>query len=372
MEKQNWVAIADELGRSFAEKCMQHDANDSFVAENYKALAERGMFIAAVPSELGGGGASHPEICAMIRTLARHCSSTALAFSMHTHIVAGMAFAWRNGNKAPEGMLKRVVAEKLVLISTGGSDWLDGSGKLTKVDGGYRLTGRKIFSSGVPAGDFLMTTGVYDDPTGGKTVFHFPVSLKSEGVKILDTWRTLGMRGTGSNDVELNEVFVPDAVMNGIRRPAGKWHPAIHGVAMIALPIIYSAYVGVAEAARDLAVKIATKKRDDVNVQMLVGEMENHLVAAQCALDSAVLLANSAPPGPGTTSAMCARRSLIVRGVLATVDKALEVSSGAGFYRASGLERLFRDAQACRFHPVQEKPQIRLTGRHLLGLELDA
>jgi hypothetical protein len=156
-EKQDWVKLADELGRGFAERCAQHDANDTFVAENYAALKERGMFAAGVPSELGGGGASLAELCGMIRTLARHCSSTGLAFSMHTHIIAGMAFGWRSGNKAPEALLKRVADEKLVLISTGGSDWLDGSGKLTKVDGrgdGRRqATRREVASRGARSRD---------------------------------------------------------------------------------------------------------------------------------------------------------------------------------------------------------------------------
>jgi alkylation response protein AidB-like acyl-CoA dehydrogenase len=372
MEKRDWTAVANELGRGFAERIAEHDANDSFVAENYVALKEQGMLAAGIPSELGGGGATLPEVCAMIRTLARHCSSTALALSMHTHLVATMTWNWRNGNKAPEAMLKRVAAEKLVLVSTGGSDWLDGSGKLVKVDGGYRLSGRKIFSSGVPVGDFLMTTGIYDDPENGKTVFHFPVSLKAEGVKILETWRTLGMRGTGSNDIELTDVFVPDAVMGGVRRPAGKWHPAVHVVAMVALPILYGAYVGVAEGARDLALRLAAKKRDDAAVQTLVGEMETHLLTAQLAHDSSVSLSSSSTPSAATSSAMVARRMLIANGVLRTVDKALEVAGGSCFYRAAGLERLFRDAQGVRFHPVQEKPGTKLVGRHLLGLELDA
>jgi acyl-CoA dehydrogenase len=269
-------------------------------------------------------------------------------------------------------MLKRVAAENLVLISTGGSDWIDGSCTLVKVDGGYRLSGRKIFSSGVPAGDFLMTGGIYDDPENGKTVIHFPLSLKSEGVKILDTWRTLGMRGTGSNDVELTDVFLPDEAMGGLRRPAGKWHPAVHAISMVAFPILYAAYVGVAEAARDLALRLAGKKRDDVAVQTLAGEMETHLVSAELALESMASIASTSTPGPAVTIAMLARRMILANGVLRTVDKALEVAGGSAFYRAAGLERLFRDAQGVRFHPVQEKPGTKLIGRHVLGLELDA
>src|SRR5688572_19575766 len=212
----DWASLMTTLGCEFATRAAQHDQDDSFVAENYRALHERGAFAAGVPAELGGGGATHRELCGMIRELARHCGSTALAFSMHTHLVGTLAYLWRSGNKAPEPMLRRVAAENLILISSGGSDWLNGSGRREKVDGGYRLTARKIFSSGVPSGDILMSTGVYDDPESGPTVFHFPLPLEAEGVRVLDTWRTLGMRGTGSHDVEIANVFLPDAVMQGV------------------------------------------------------------------------------------------------------------------------------------------------------------
>src|SRR4051794_41166938 len=120
----DWVTVMQQLGAEFATRTAGHDEDDSFVAENYASLKEAGAFAAGVPSELGGGGASHSELCASVRELARHCSSTALAFSMHTHLVAALAYAWRSGNTAVEPMLRRVAAEKLVLISTGGSDWL--------------------------------------------------------------------------------------------------------------------------------------------------------------------------------------------------------------------------------------------------------
>jgi acyl-CoA dehydrogenase len=308
----------------------------------------------------------------MIRELAHHCSSTALAFSMHTHLVATLAWIWRSGNKGPEPMLRRVAAEGLVLVSTGGADWLTGSGKLEKVEGGFRITGRKIFCSGVPAGDVLMTTGVYDDPAAGPTVIHFPLSLKTAGVKVQDTWRVLGMRGTGSHDVELESAFVPDAAMGGVRRPAGKFHPFMDIVCLAALPVFYAAYLGVAESARDTALALAARKRDDVLVQVMAGEMENQLITAQLAHEGMVALTATAKPGPATTSAMLARRVILAKAAIATVDKALEVAGGASFYRDKGLERLFRDVQAARFHPMPEKQQARLTGRVLLGLPVDA
>ena len=365
------VEIARELGPSFAARTAEHDANDSFVADNYKALNERGFFAAGVPAELGGGGATHAQLCAAIQKLGRHCSSTALAASMHTHVVAFMAATWRGGNQGPEPMLRKIAADRLILATSGGSDWLAGSGKLTKVEGGFKMNGRKIFGSGVPAAKVLMTTGIYDDPTAGPTVIHFPVPLDAPGVTVLDTWRALGMRGTGSHDIMLEDVFLPDAVMQGVRRPAGKWHPSSHGVALFALPIVYAAYLGVAEAARELALAAAKKRKDDPTTAFLVGEMEAQLVTAQIVHADMVEQARTAAPGPETTARQLTRRGIVANAIIATVAKALEAAGGGSFYRAATLERLFRDVQAGRYHPLPDKPRERYVGRFLLGLDID-
>jgi alkylation response protein AidB-like acyl-CoA dehydrogenase len=263
-----------------------------------------------------------------------------------------------------------VAAEDLVLISSGGSDWLKSAGSAVRVEGGFRINARKIFSSGCPAGDVLMTSAVYDDPQSGPTVLHFGVPFKAEGVTILDTWRVLGMRGTGSNDVELTNVFVPDAAIAG-RRPQGKWHPLFHAISMIAFPIIYSAYVGIAQRARAQALSIAKKKPADEALTQLVGEMENTLENAQIALADMIHLAQTEKPGPQTTSRAMVRRTLIGTGAMRTVELAMEVAGGASFYRGLGLERAFRDVQAARYHPLQAKQQLRYTGRAALGLDVD-
>jgi acyl-CoA dehydrogenase len=84
-----------------------------------------------------------------------------------------------------------------------------------------------------------------------------------------------------------------------------------------------------------------------------------------------VRLTASEKPGPDATVAMGCRRTIVVNAVTATVQKALEVAGGAGFYRGPGLERAFRDIQAARYHPIPEKAQTRLAGRVLLGLDID-
>jgi acyl-CoA dehydrogenase len=323
-----------------------------------------------VPVEFGGHGASYRELCAAIRVLGAGCGSTALAFSMHSHLVAVAAWRWRHEKAPTEGLLKRVAGEDLILVSSGGSDWLKSAGTATKVEGGFRISARKIFSSGCPAGDLLSTSAVYDDPAAGATVLHFAVPFKAEGVKILDTWRVMGMRGTGSHDVELNEVFVPDAAISG-RRPQGKWHPLFHAISMLAFPLIYSAYMGVADGARAKALAVARKKADDGHAATISGEMENAHLTGDIALAHWIGQAETEKPGAATTSRSMACRTIVGQNAIRTVEKAMELAGGAAFYRDLGLERAFRDVQAARFHPLQEKPQLRLTGRVALGLDID-
>jgi alkylation response protein AidB-like acyl-CoA dehydrogenase len=365
-----WTDLANEIGGSFAARAGKCDDTDDFVAENYAELKANKVFAAGVPEELGGGGASVADLAGMLRTLAHHCSSTALALSMHTHLVATAAWRWKNQKAPVEGLLKRVVSEDLVLVSTGGADWLLGSGKATKVDGGYRVTGRKIFCSGAPAGGLMMTTALFDDPADGPTVLQIAVPTNAAGVTIENDWKALGMRGTGSHDISFDDVFVPDAAV-ALRRPSGKWHPLIHIVAMVALPVFNSVYVGVAEAARDLAIEAARKRRDDRIVQAHAGEMENELTSSQLALARMIDLAMTQQPGVETTVETMCCRAILGRGARATVDTAMDLAGGGSFLRGNVLERLFRDIQGVRYHPLQEKPQNVQAGRFAFGLPID-
>jgi alkylation response protein AidB-like acyl-CoA dehydrogenase len=365
----DWLAIARDLGRDFAPRVAAHDADDSFVAENYDILKAHHIFAAAVPQELGGGGASHAELCEFLRELAQYCGSTSLALSMHMHLLAATVWRWRQ-RAAVEPLLKRVAEEQTVLISSGGSDWLDSSGTAEKVDGGYCITARKIFSSGCPKGDLLMTTAVYDDPQDGPTVLHFPVPFADEGVTIMDTWHTLGMRGTGSHDIMIERVFIPESAV-ALRRPKGQWHPSFNAVTAVAFPLIMAVYVGVAEAAYALALEHAHRKQDDPQTAYLIGEMTNALVTAQMALrDMIAITANyDFEPTTATATAIFIRKTIAARSAITTAEKAMEVVGGASFYRSMGLERLLRDVQGGLYHPLHEKRQHLFTGRIALGLD---
>src|SRR5262245_42640224 len=277
------VASARALGAEFAGRAAEVDENDRFVAENYRALKEAGLMEAGVPKELGGGGAEIAQLAAMLRELAHHCGSTALAFSMHTHQVAIPAWRWRHQKVAAvEPLLKRVANERIILLSSGGSDWIAGSGNAEKVDGGYRVSARKIFTSGASAGDILMTSAIVQKENEPAAVIHFPVPMKASEVRILDTWRTLGMRGTGSNDVVIEGLFVPETSV-AVTRKSGEWHLLFEIIVMIAIPLIYSVYLGVAESARDIAVGLAKQKRPTLYATELAGRMDTALRSAQLA-----------------------------------------------------------------------------------------
>jgi alkylation response protein AidB-like acyl-CoA dehydrogenase len=368
--EQRWQEEARRIAAVIAEASAGHDGDDSFVAEGYAALKEAGFFKALVPEEFGGHGASVPEMCDAIRIIAAECGSTGLAFSMHCHLVAVAAWRWRNQGAPTEGLLKRVAAENLILVSSGGSDWLQSAGKAERVEGGFKITARKAFSSGSPAGDLLVTSAVYDDPDEGPTVLHFAVPLKAEGVQHLPTWQVMGMRGTGSNDIVIDGVFVPDAAIAG-RRPQGQWHMLFHVISMIAFALIYAAYLGVAEGARAKALELARKRAADPLLAQLAGELDNELLSARLAHERMAEIAETGTPGPESTSAAMACRTLVGRHAIAAVAKAMEIAGGASFYRKTGLERAFRDIQASRFHPLQEKQQLDFTGRVALGWDID-
>lgn len=367
---QDPVEAARALGPALAARAARADEADRFVAESFEDLRAHGLVAAAVPRELGGGGASHAQLCDMLRELARSCGSTALAFAMHTHLVATTAWRWRHRSAPVEPLLRRVASERLVLVSTGGADWLDGSGRMTPAEGGYVVDARKRFVSGAPAGDLMMTTAVLEDPEAGSTVVHFSVPMRAAGVRIEPTWRALGMRGTGSHDVVLDSVFVPSAAI-GARRPQGKWNDLMHIVTLVAIPLIYSAYVGVAERARELALGAARRGRDPARTLARIGELELEARAARLAFDDLVL-AGSAEPSIETTNRVMISRALAARSVRATVDLAMDVAGGGAFFRSQELERLFRDAQASRYHPLQDGAQRELAALVALGLSPDA
>ncbi len=351
----------DQIKDQLIKNGRQADATDTFSIENYELLRQQGIFSALIPEEFGGGGYSFEDVCRMLSYLASLHPSTALSCSMHQHIVAANLYNHLHG-KPGQALLEKVAKENKILVSTGAGDWLASNGEMKKVKGGFQLTATKHFASGSPGGDILVTSAPYEDPEEGWQVLHFPVPLKSDDVEILDNWAPMGMRGTGSNSVKLENVFVPEAAV-AVKRPRGDFHGMWCVVLPVALSLIMSVYKGIAETAAMRARERCQSSQDPVTPYIL-GEMENALTTGQVILDDMIRLAGNYnfTADLKTTNEFVKRKTIVANACKETALKAVEVCGGPGFLRQFGIESLLRDVMASHFHPLQEKRQLLFTG----------
>jgi alkylation response protein AidB-like acyl-CoA dehydrogenase len=367
------VAWARQLGEQIAPHAARHDREGSFVAEAFEVLKSSGYMALAVPAELGGHGAGIAEVARAQRELAHYCGSTALASSMHQHVVLATAWRYRRGAPGAEATLQKVAEQGLVLVSTGGGDFTRPRGQAVAVEGGFKVSGRKVFASQVPAGDVFSTMFPFDDPEAGRIVLNMAVPVNVDGVSIIDNWDTLGMRGTGSHDVEIRDVFVPeDKVL--ARRPYGVVDPPLQVIISNAFPVIGAVYLGIAEAARDAAVAVVagTPRADDPSIQRQVGLMDNRLRVMAWALDGAIATIGDDPQPSleNVVAAMAAKREISIGGI-EVCDLAMEVAGGGSYFRTSPIERCYRDIRGAKYHPFTPEQTLVHAGRVCLGLPAD-
>jgi alkylation response protein AidB-like acyl-CoA dehydrogenase len=368
---QSLLDAAAAAGAAIAEHSERHDREGSFVAEAMDLLRDAGLLAIGVPAELGGGGASIAEVAAVQRELAHHCGSTALASSMHQHVVAFTAWRYRREMPGAEATLRRVAEEGIVLVSTGGADQTHPRGEAVRVDGGYRVSGRKVFCSQAPVGTVMSTMFAFEDPDEGRRVLNMAVPLAAEGVTVLDDWDVLGMRGTGSHSIQLDDVFVPDERVLA-NRPYGVIDPPLQIIFSIAWPIISAVYLGIAEAAYEEAVA-AAEVREDPLVERQVGLMRHRLQVASWALDGALREVGDDPtPSVERVAAvMAAKREIALAGI-EVCDLAMEVAGGGAYRKGSVIERAYRDVRAAKLHPFSPELTLVHGGRLALGRPVDA
>jgi alkylation response protein AidB-like acyl-CoA dehydrogenase len=365
--EQTLVEWAASFGPVLAEHARHHDEAGSWVQPAFDHLRDSGYLALAVPAELGGMGATIREVAMVQRELAHHCASTALASSMHQHVTAFTAWRHRRGLPGAEATLRRIVDEKIVLVSTGGADFTHPRGEAVRVEGGYRVSGRKVFASQSPAGDVMSTMFAYDDPEKGRRVLNMAVPFADPGVTVCDNWNTMGMRGTASNDVIIEDVFVPDARVLA-DRPHGVVDPPLQVIVSVALPIISAVYLGVAETAAAAAIESVGSRRTDPLVQRQVGAMTTRLRVAGWALDGALAAVGDDPaPSMETVAAvMAAKREISAAGV-EVVDLAMEIAGGGAYFKGSVIERAYRDVRGLKLHPFKPEEILLHAGRLALG-----
>ena len=378
--------LSTELLERCAERAPRYDRENAFFTDDFQELRDAGYLQLPLPAEFGGAGATLAEVVREQRRLAYYAAPTALGINMHLYWVGVAADLWRNGDHSMEWLLEE--ASRGHVFAAGhaesGNDIpvLLSTTRAERVDGGYRFTGHKSFGSLTPVWTYLGLHGMdMSDPQAPKIVHAF-MPRATEGYTIKDTWDTLGMRATRSEDTVLDGAFVPDKyVVRVIPAGAAGMDHFVGAVFAWALLGFGNIYYGMARRAFDLTVEGVKKKKAIAvtrtmayhpEVQHRIAEMGIALETIEPLLERiAVDWSTGVNHGAMWPAKIFTAKYYAVETSWRIVDMALELAGGFGIFRRSGLERLFRDARLGRIHPANSMLTHEIVGKTLLGISPD-
>ena len=378
------------LSQDILDRCRErapgYDAENRFFFEDFEELKDAGYNTMNVPKELGGSGRTLSEVCHEQRRLAMYAPATALAINMHLYWCGVAGDLLSSGDDSLEWMLKEAAAGKIFAAghAEGGNDLplIYSSAKAEKVDGGYRINGRKSFGSLTPVWDYLGVHAMDSTNPDAREIVHVFMPRDTEGVEIKETWDTLGMRATRSDDTILENVFVADQHVGRVV-PAGWAGIDLFVLAIFAWaePTFGNIYYGNALRAFELAVSMIKDKSSvpmtrsmahHAEVQHSVAEMALELEAIGPHLDRvAEDWTNGVDHGPAWGVKLVAAKYHATEASFRVANKALEVAGGFGIFRQSGMERIFRDARLGPVHPANSWVAHELLAKAALGVDLD-
>lgn len=375
--------LPTEMLERFRVRAGDLDRSNDYFAEDLAELRAAGYQAAVVPTGLGGWGLDLAQLAASQRRLARYAPATALSMSMHSYWI-GIANELEGlGDRSLRWIQEAAAAGDVFAAghAEAGNDIpvLLSTCQAERVEGGYRLTGRKQFGSNGPAWSWLGAHAVDVDAPGGPQIVHAFVDRASRGVTVVETWDTLGMRPTQSHDTVLDGVFVPDDRI-GCIAPAGDGSdPFLVAMAMWPLSLIAAVYLGIADRALELAVDHARRKTSvaiergayayNPMVQHQVAEMYLELDAASATFERFVDdWTQGVDHGEDWVPRVYAMKWRSVEAAKRVVDIALDVVGGAGMFRGNELERLYRDVRCGGFHPGNDALTHELVGKAALGI----
>jgi alkylation response protein AidB-like acyl-CoA dehydrogenase len=379
-------SLTEEMLARFDSRGATYDRENRFFDQDFEELRAAKYFIMPVPEKVGGPGLSLAQVCREQRRLAYYAPATALAVNMHLYWVGVAADLWRRGDKSLEWMLSDAAAGEIFAAghAESGNDIpvLLSSSKAERVDGGYRFTGRKNFSSLTPVWTRFGFHGMdTSDPTHPKVVHAFMLR-NSSGYTIKETWDALGMRATRSDDTTLENVFIPDRYVARIV-PAGGAGIDTFVLSMFAWALMGFAnvYYGLAKRALDRSIA-AVKSKSSLalsrsmayhpEIQHAVAQMVIELESIGPHLDRiAEDWSNGVDYGPEWPSKIFAAKYHAVEGSWRVVDLGLDIAGGHGIFRSAGYERLLRDARLGRIHPANAFLTHEVVGKTALGISLD-
>lgn len=395
---ERFVKLTEDHMAELAAGADLHDRQGTFPAEHFESMRSSGVLAACVPEEFGGLGVeSLHDLTVGMNRLGRADASTAICAQMH--IAAGWQFTRALRDAIARGDEQAVAIQtflgmlgegSLVLTVANTERGTSHGFPLTdavRAPGGWVLNGRKIFATNSPVASMFVVGSRVRDEAGHRTALAF-VPRETTGLEVVETWDAMGMRASGSHDVVLTDCFVPEPMVFD----AGPW-----GVLDEFWITFYTAgnigllgvFLGLAEAARDAAVGMATSRRkaptnrtlaEGSSVQHAVAQMEvgiaasRALVARTClALDSyfSKHLASEADHADLTVlmKEFICTKQFVNRTAIEVVDHALTISGGAGYLSSNSLSRLYRDVRAGPFmQPYSPNESLDYIGKVALGL----
>jgi alkylation response protein AidB-like acyl-CoA dehydrogenase len=373
------VVRVSRLAAAFGERAAAHDRDASFPFENFRDLSEAGLLSLTVPAALGGTGAGARETARVLGIIGKADPSTALVLSMHyiQHLTMARSKRW------PPHLshkLARETVEGISLINALRVEPELGSparGGLPttiarRTETGWRLSGRKIYSTGAPILKWYAVWAKTDEAETRVGLFLVPAGLP--GTRIEETWNHLGLRASGSHDVIFDDVVFPLDYEIDVRKPQ-QWgtpdptHATIHAIFVAAI------YDGVAQAARDWLVKFL-RERVPANLgaplaslpraQEIVGGIEARLSVNARLIDS---FAGDFDAGfPLSTIESNIIKLTVTNNAVAAVEEALSLAGNHGLSRTNPLERHYRDVLCGRIHTPQDDSTRISAGRLALGV----
>jgi alkylation response protein AidB-like acyl-CoA dehydrogenase len=378
------TVLTEDILDQCAARTAGYDRDNRFFTEDFEELRDAGYLLMAVPTELGGLGLTLAEVCREERTLARRSPATALALNMHVYWTGVAADLWRQGDKSLSWILEEAVAGEVFAAGHGeaGNDMpvLLSTARAERVDGGYRIFAHKIFGSLTPVwtrlGVHAMDTSDPDHPK----VVHAFLPRDTQGYHVVETWDTLGMRATRSDDTVIEGALIPDPYVARVV-PAGLAgaDAFVLGIFAWAEPTFASVYLGLAERALELAVAGVRKKTSialggrplayNPMIQHTIAEMSIELETITAHVERiAADWSAGVDYGMGWPAKLVSAKYKAVEGAKRIVDLAMDVSGGTGMFKSSELERLYRDVRCGGFHPANGALVHELVGKSTLGI----
>lgn len=377
-KQEKLLELTGKLADRFAGRADVVDREGVFPFENFNDLKEAGYLALTIPKEYGGKEISLYDFLLILERLGQGDASTALGLGWHLGILMDLSER-REWDENTFQKLCHEVIESKTLINRAATEPATGSptrgGRpettATKNGNQWIINGRKTFTTMAPGLDYaIVTASIKDsDEVGG-----FLVPCQHEGVHVENTWDTLGMRGTRSDDLILdNVVLSKDALVEKIESDPKKKSPSgwlLH---------IPACYLGVAVAAKNYAVKFAKEFKpnslpgpikDVPHVQQKIGEMELELLKAQTLLYSSAERWDREPEARRDMQPeLAAVKTVATNAAVTIVDLAMRLVGGRSLSRSTPLERYYRDVRAGIHNPPSDDITLSVLAKAALSRE---